>query len=287
MRSVTICSKVAVLACCFTVVACAGDDGERPVTFASTSALENPIAACQEQMATCQRGPGPGGGCEEQMRACMESYVAWMSAVRDGIAKCRADAGQCVASSSGGSALDCRGGYDQCIAALWNNPGGDDDEDAGVSVGAAGAGATAGAGGRSGYPGRAGAGAGAGAGGRSGSGRGGLTPPGGFTPPGSNGGRGFPGLPGASGAAGGGAAAGSGAPGLPGFPPPGGFPGAGQGQGFPGQGGPGLPTPPANPAAECMAKLTQCMTSGGDLAKCAEDARQCLRTDPLAALFTR
>lgn len=271
MRSVTICSKVAALACCLSVTACAGDDPERPVTI-SSSALENPIAACQAQMDMCQRGPGPGGGCEQEMRACMEAYVAWMEAVRDGIAKCRADAGQCVASSTGnGNAASCREGYDQCIAALWRNPGSGNDEDAGVEDDA-GAVSTAGAGGRAGYPGRRGQG---GAGGRAGmtNGRGG------FTPPGSNGGRGFPGAPGSSGSAGGGAAAGSGAPGLPGLPglpPPGGFPGAGQGS----------TAAPPNPAA-CMQKLSQCMTSGGDLAKCAEEARECLRADPLAALFTR
>jgi hypothetical protein len=34
-----------------------------------------------------------------------------------------------------------------------------------------------------------------------------------------------------------------------------------------------------------MEKLAQCMTSGRDLAECAEEARECLRTDPISALF--
>jgi hypothetical protein len=34
-----------------------------------------------------------------------------------------------------------------------------------------------------------------------------------------------------------------------------------------------------------MQKLAQCMQSGKDLAECANEARECLRQDPISALF--
>jgi hypothetical protein len=265
MRPVTICSKIAALACVLSAVACGGEqDSERPV-LPATSALENPIAACQAQMSSCQRGPGPGG-CEEQMRNCLVSYEEWLRAVREGIAQCRTQAGLCVTGA--GTGATCRDGYNDCITALWTSDSGDD---AGVAEDDAGAAGSSGAGGRSGRGPRAGSG-GAGAGGR-----------GGFPFPGSNGGAQLPGLPGRGPSGSAGAAAGSGAlpglPGLPGLPPPG-LPGQ-----TAGQAAPGFPSAPVAPEAQCMEKLTQCMMSGKDLIDCADEARMCMRTDPVSALF--
>jgi hypothetical protein len=277
------CSKVAALACALSAVACGGQEADRPVSTAM-SALENPIAACQAQLASCQGGPG-SNSCTERMRTCLTNYAEWLRAMREGIALCRTDAGLCVAG--GRTGMQCRDTYNQCITALWTNDSG---EDGGVADDDAGTSHAAGAGGRSGRGPRAGSGGTSGAGGRGG--------PfgGGFPAPGSNGGRvpGRAGAGGASGGAGAGVAAGSGAPG---FPPPG-LPGQGQGQGqagrgqgqagrgqVPGQGGPGFGASVVSPEAACMDHLAQCMTSGRDLAECADDARQCLRTDPIGALL--
>ena len=274
MYSIKSCSKVAALACVLSVVACGGDDQDRPVLLA-TSALENPIAACQAELSTCQRGPG-GSGCQEQMRSCLENYAAWLAAVREGITQCRTQAGLCV--SNGGSGGTCSQGYDACIEALYRSDPSDDD--AGVAdedAGAAGAPGAAGRGGRGPRGGSGGAGARGGRfGGASpfpglpGAGQGFPGLPGAGGPgvpglPGANGG--LPGLPG-RGAAGDTAAAGSGGTAAPGVP------------GLPGRGRPGTA-----PETACMEKLAQCMQSGRDLAECADEARECLRTDPVSALF--
>jgi hypothetical protein len=283
MHFVTNCSKVAALACVLSAVACGGEDSQRPV-ITTVSALENPIAACEAEMSTCQRGPGPGGGCQEQMRSCLESYAEWLRAVREGIAQCRTEAGLCVAN---GGRENCREGYDRCLNALWtNNPSDDDGGVADEDGGAAGQ-TAAGAGGRT--AGRGPRGGAGGAGGRAApGGRAGAGGRGGFGFPGLGSSAGFPGRGGAGTSAG--AAANGGGPGLPGFPQP-----AGRGapglptppSGLPGQGqaGPGFGAGQPTPEAECMAQLAQCMTSGRDLAECAGDARQCLRTDPISALF--
>jgi hypothetical protein len=295
MQPVKICSKVAALACVLSVVACGGEDpAERPVSTAS--ALENPIAACQAELSMCQRGPG-GGGCEQEMRTCLENYVQWLAAVREGIAQCRTQAGLCV--SNGGSPMTCRQGYDSCIDALRRGDGDTGGDDAGVAEDDAGTAGVSGSAGRGGRGPRGGAGGSsggaAGASGRGGRGFPGF-PGGGF--PGGNAGQGFPGaggqgLPGLPGLPGG-----NGGPGLPGLP---GFPGGGNagstaaagsgGSAAPGRPGPGLPgigpggAPGVAPEAQCMQKLAQCMQSGNDLAECANEARECLRQDPISALF--
>lgn len=251
-------SKIAMLASLLGVASCTTSEPAPEANAATGSALENPIAACQSELATCQQTGRPG--CQDEMRACMVAFADWLRAVQEGIGACRERAAQCAVG--GTNPLMCRGDYDRCVMSLADEPG-DADEDAGVPVATAGAGGAAG-----GAAGAGGAGRGWGGPGRGGfpgaAGRGGLP----FPP-----GPGLPGLPGRPG------------PGFPGAPATGSgaagstAPAAGSG-GLAGPGGlPGLPRGPgAGAEMQCLDALAACMSSGGDLMKCADDARQCLRS---------
>src|SRR5262245_32968081 len=118
------CSKFATLASVLGVAACTTSEPASEAQLPAGSALENPIAACESERASCQQRAG--AGCEDQMRACLTAFADWLRAVQTGVDACRESAAQCAVR--GTSPAVCRSEFDRCVMTLVDEPGGADDD---------------------------------------------------------------------------------------------------------------------------------------------------------------
>lgn len=116
-------------------LAAAGCGQQEPDSVsATTSAIENPIIACQAQFEACR---GPAQECRAAMQACLTSVAKWVAESRRLLEQCRAQAAQCRLGQLAPASAMCETQFEMCIEPAFRPTGEDagvSDEDAGVST---------------------------------------------------------------------------------------------------------------------------------------------------------
>src|SRR5262245_33213399 len=115
---------------CLAAVACADNKPnltqqvDAPQISAIESALENPVAKCQEDQATCVRAAADGAAalkCNESYRTCLGGAAEQGQQLAQTLEQCRETATQCAVQGGAMGAEACRSDYESCVSAATDS----------------------------------------------------------------------------------------------------------------------------------------------------------------------
>lgn len=93
---------------------------EIPQVSAIENALENPVAQCEQDQATCLGSAADRAAaaqCSEAFRACLGGAVELGQQMAESLQQCRDQAAECAVSGGAAGAETCRTDYESCVSA--------------------------------------------------------------------------------------------------------------------------------------------------------------------------